>query len=191
MLFRSFLIAALLSSSSISAFGTAEIQIIHNAADPAASVVDVYVNGNLALDDFAFRTATPFISLPSGSLLNIGVAPGNSLSVNDTLKNFEITLMPGQRYVAIASGVLNPGSFGQNPDNKSTAFTLFIKDNIQTASMNGTDVDFVVAHGSTDAPTVDVIARNVATLVDDASYSDITGYLTVPASGYQIGRAHV
>src|SRR6187455_1333668 len=98
------LTAVLLSTSSLSAFGQAEIQIIHNAADPAAAIVDVYVNGNLALDNFAFRTATPFISLPSGTLLNIGVAPVNSMSVNDTIKNFQATLMAGQRYIAVANG---------------------------------------------------------------------------------------
>src|SRR6187549_3576406 len=174
------LTAILLSTSSLSAFGQAEIQIIHNSADPAAATVDVYVNGNLALDDFAFRNATPFISLPSGTPLNIGVAPGNSTSVNDTLKNFQVTLMMGERYIAVASGVLNPANFAVNPDGASTAFNLVIQDSIRNMAMNAGDVDFVALHGSSDAPTVDIIARNVATLVDDASFTDITGYVSVP-----------
>ena len=41
---------------SVSFAQTARIQIIHNAADPAAQEVDVYVNGTLARDNFAFRT---------------------------------------------------------------------------------------------------------------------------------------
>ena len=167
-----------------SASANAELQVIHNAADPAAATVDVYVNGTRALDDFAFRTATPFISLPSGVMLEIGVAPGNSTSVNDTLKNFSVMLASGQRYVAIANGVLNPSSFASNPDGKSIAFTLFLKDNIRNASSSSTDVDFIGVHGASDAPTVDIIARNVANLVDNAAYGDITGYLTVPASSY-------
>ena len=44
------------------------------------------------------------------------------------------------------------------------------------------NVDFFVLHGSTDAPTVDVLARRVATLVDNAAYGDITDYITVPAA---------
>src|SRR5215204_6089454 len=74
---------------------TARLQVIHNAADPAAATVDVYVNGTILLDDFAFRTATPYVNVPAGVQLNIGVAGGNSTSVNDTLKNFEVTLMSG------------------------------------------------------------------------------------------------
>ncbi|MCC6395777.1 MAG: T9SS type A sorting domain-containing protein, partial [Bacteroidetes bacterium] len=38
----------------------------------------------------------------------------------------------------------------------------------------------------TDAPAVDVDARGVATLVDNASYRDITDYLTVPPATYTL-----
>ena len=38
----------------------ARLQVIHNAADPGAALVDLYVNGTLFQDDFAFRAATPF-----------------------------------------------------------------------------------------------------------------------------------
>ena len=48
------------------------------------------------------------------------------------------------------------------------------------------DVDFFLLHGATDAPTVDVIARGVATLVDDASYGDLTNYINVPAAAYTL-----
>ncbi len=163
---------------------TAQLQVIHNAADPAAATVDVYVNGVLTLPDFAFRTATSFLTVPAGVTLNIGVAAGNSMSVNDTLKNFQVTLMNGQRYIAVANGVLNPANFAANPDAQSTTFTLFLKDNIRNMASMMTDVDFVALHGASDAPSVDVIARNVATLVDNAPYSAITGYVSVPPSNY-------
>ncbi|HRH64036.1 MAG TPA: DUF4397 domain-containing protein, partial [Bacteroidia bacterium] len=181
-----YLLAGFFSLGFLASYGQAEIQIIHNSADPAASVVDIYVDGNLALNDFAFRTATPFITLASGTPINIGVAAGNSASVNDTLKNFEVTLTAGQRYIAVANGVLNPSNFAVNPDTVATAFTLFIQDNIRNMGMIPGNTDFVAIHGASDAPTVDVVARNVGTLVDNAAYSAITPYITVPAASYTL-----
>jgi len=162
---------------------TARLQVIHNAADVLADPVDIYLNGALLLDDFAFRAATPFIDAPAGTPINIGVAPGNSSSANDTLKNFNVTLSPNETYVAIANGVLDPNSYASNPDGRSTAFTLFVKAMAREMATSS-DVDFFVLHGSTDAPTVDVLARNVAPLVDNAAYGDITDYITVPAASY-------
>jgi cyclophilin family peptidyl-prolyl cis-trans isomerase len=164
---------------------TARLQVIHNAADVAADPVDIYLNGTLLLDDFGFRAATPFIDAPAGVTLNIGVAPGTSSSVNDTLVNFQAMLENGGTYVVIANGVLDPNAYAPNPDGKSTAFTLFVK-SMARESASGSGVDFFVVHGSTDAPTVDVIARNVATLVDNAAYGDITDYINVPAGAYTL-----
>ena len=48
---------------------TARLQVIHNSADVAADQVDVYLNGTLLLDNFAFRTATPFIDAPAGTAI--------------------------------------------------------------------------------------------------------------------------
>ncbi|MCW9096775.1 MAG: DUF4397 domain-containing protein [Ignavibacteriaceae bacterium] len=162
---------------------TARLQVIHNAADPGAASVDIYLDGSLLLDNFGFREATPYIDVPAGSPINIGVAGSNSTSAADTIKNFNVTLSPNETYVAIANGVLDPNSFAVNPDGRSTAFTLFVKD-MTRESGSGSDVDFFVLHGSTDAPTVDVLARRVATLVDNAAYGDITGYITVPPASY-------
>jgi len=162
---------------------TARLQVIHNAADPGAVSVDIYLNGILLLDNFGFREATPYIDAPAGTPINIGIAGPNSASVADTIKNFIVTLTENETYVAIASGLLDPGSFESNPDGRSTLFTLFIK-TMARETGTSSDVDFFVLHGSTDAPKVDVIARDVATLVDNATYRDITNYITVPAAEY-------
>jgi hypothetical protein len=164
----------------------ARVQIIHNSADILAGAVDIYVNGALALDDFAFRAATPFIDLPSEVTLNIGVAPGNSTSVSDTLKNFPVVLAEGEKYVVFANGVLTSG-YAPNPDGRNTDFTLFVKPMAQETG-TGAGVDLFVLHGSTDAPTVDVKAREAGdlVLVDDAAYGDITPYFTVPAGNYTL-----
>lgn len=162
----------------------ARLQVIHNAADPAADTVDVYANGDLLLDDFVFRTATPFIDVPAMVPITVGVAPGNSMSSGDIIADFDVTLLANEKYVVIANGVLNPSSFAPNPDGRSTGFTLFVKTGAREAAADPALVDFFVLHGSTDAPTVDVYARDVAQLVDDAAYGDMTDYLSVPPDTY-------
>ncbi|MFN3939117.1 MAG: hypothetical protein ACK4IY_00935, partial [Chitinophagales bacterium] len=54
---------------------TARVQVIHNSADPAANRVDVYLNGSLLLNNFKFRTATPFIDAPAETPITISIAP--------------------------------------------------------------------------------------------------------------------
>ena len=165
---------------------SARVQIIHNSSDILANVVDVYINGTLTLNDFAFRTATPFIDLPAGTLLNIGVAAGTSSSVNDTLKNFQLTLTANEKYVVVANGLLT-GGYAPNPDGRNTSFNLLIK-TMARETGTSSDVDLFVLHGSTDAPTVDVKARELSnlTIVDDAAYGDITPYITAPAQNFTL-----
>jgi hypothetical protein len=42
----------------------ARVQVIHNSADAAAQTVDVWLNDALLIDNFQFRTASPFIDAP-------------------------------------------------------------------------------------------------------------------------------
>ena len=51
------------------------------------------------------------------------------------------------------------------------------------ASANGTDVDLLFYHGSTDAPEVDVVNQGTP-VFDDVSYGQFQGYGTVPAASY-------
>ena len=79
-------VVALFSVSAVAS--TARLQVIHNAADPGAASVDIYLNDGLLLDDFAFRAATPFIDAPANQDISIGVAHGTSSSVNEPLYFF-------------------------------------------------------------------------------------------------------
>ena len=178
-----------LSAIASSLFGqsTARVQVIHNAADPSAASEDVWLTGmsgsTKLLDDFAFREATPYIDAPAGTPIQLGIAPPTSTMVTDTIANFTVTLTAGETYVVVANGVLSPASFATNPDGASTGFGLFVNAAGQESG-TGSNVDFMVFHGSTDAPTVDVEAQGVGTLVNNASYGDFTSYLSVPAASY-------
>ncbi len=154
----------------------ARLQVIHNAADPGAAEVDIYINGNLELDDFAFRTATPYIDVPAEVELVIGVAPGTSTGAGDIIATFPVTLMADETYAVVANGVLDPAMFAANPDGRDIGFTLFAKAGAREAAMDPSKVEFFTLHGATDAPMVDVYVFFGQLVVDDAKYGDMTDY---------------
>ena len=162
---------------------TARIQVIHNSADAAASEVDVYIGGSLALDNFAFRTATPFIDLNSNVEVEIAVAPANSSSVDEAIATFPFTLMRQESYVVVADGIVSPTGY-DNPQ----PFGLSVFAAGREIATSGTNTDVLVHHGSTDAPTVDVVEVGVGagTIVDNLAYGTFQGYLELPTADYTL-----
>jgi hypothetical protein len=194
---RGFGIYAALSDGQVVRFSpleTARLQVIHNAADPAAEIVDVYLNGGLLLDDFAFRTATPFIDAPANTPLDIGIAPSTSSSVDDAIAHIEVSLLGGATYVAVANGVIGSG-FAANPDGLDIAFTLLADRDVREKAQWVKFVELVVLHGATDAPAVDVLARGTnealppafdAPIVDDLAYGQFTDLLRLWPRAYTL-----
>ena len=167
-------------------YASAFAQIIHNAADPAADSVDIYINGIRKVHKLKFRKATKYLEIPSNRDLVVGVAPGNSTSVNDTLKSFKYNLTEAQNYVLTASGVLDPTKFAVNPDGVSTAFNIIVRDSARQEAVDQNKFEFFAVHGVTDAPTVDVTVTGGVLLVNDFKYSDVTSYGSVDPIQYVI-----
>ncbi len=164
---------------------TARVQVIHNSADDIAEEVDIYLNGDLFLDNFAFRTATPFIDAPAGVPLLIDIAPGASMGVEESIATFTLTLLDGSTYIVVADGItgLSPTDYSPAP-----AFNLEIYDMGREEASMAMNTDVLVHHGSTDAPTVDVFERSVpaGTIVDNASYPAFAGYLELATANYTL-----
>ncbi|MFN4079791.1 MAG: DUF4397 domain-containing protein, partial [Saprospiraceae bacterium] len=163
---------ALLFSATSALAQFARVQIIHNSPEPT---VDLYVNGGLLLDDFAFRTAQPFIDVPAGIPLSLAVAPGTSMSVADAIATFDVTFDAGKIYVVVASGVVG---------DPNTPFDLIVDDEGREAAMQSNKVDVSVLHGSPDAPAVDVVVRTGGKIVSNLSYGAFTSYLSLDPGEY-------
>lgn len=162
--------------------GTARVQVIHNCADAAAASVDVWLNSTLLLDDFSFRTASPFVDAPAGVDFTVGVAPPNSTSEGESIYTEVFNLTAGETYVLVASGIVSPTGYNPNPGFSLAAFAGAR----ETADMSGTN-DVLVYHGCTDAPIVDVYEPNLmVTAVDNISYGSFQGYLSLPVADYTL-----
>ncbi len=163
--------------------GTARVQVIHNSADAAAEVVDVWLDDMLLIDDFTFRTASPFIDAPAGQEFTISIAAPNSMNPDNAIWSQDYTLMENETYILIANGIVSPT--GYNP---SQPFDIYVNSMGREESTMMGNTDVLVFHGSTDAPTVDIVETGVGagTIVDDLMYGDYDGYLELPTDNYQL-----
>ena len=161
---------------------TARIMAIHNSADPAANVVDVYVNNSPFIENFTFRTSSGFVDAPAGVPLTLSVIPDGLNDTSQAVFTATVTLMSNSTYVIIASGNVGTGFSTNEP------FDLYIEPMGREQSSTSGNTDLLVFHGSTDAPTVDVVevAQGAGTLVNDLDYGTFAGYLSVPAQDYSI-----
>ncbi len=166
---------------------TAKVQLLHNAADLELSQVDVYLDGELLLDNVVFRTATAYLELPAGSTIQLALAPDTSTSVNSALAAFLFNLEVDALYSIMISGIYNgsgydPASIGIHALNMRS-----LRHNAQVApNMNQVKVHF--HHGTTDAPTIDIrtVAGGGTILVDDLSYGVQTPSQVLQQQAYVI-----
>lgn len=160
---------------------TAQLQIIHNAADPAAFVVDVYINDVLAVDDLTFRSASAVIDVPANVDNAISLAFRESTSAYDAFATYLVRLPMGRHY-AVATGVYQPTDFAPSPDPKAMniAFTVVTYTNRRDTSATPTTTDISIIHGVTDAPALDVMV-GPQTIATSLSYGSTSDHVTVSA----------
>lgn len=163
---------------------TARLQLIHNSPDAAASSVDVYtdVSGTIQLlkGDFAYRTATPYLTVPANKDINVWIAPGNSNSYTDAVFETTIRLWGGTDALGVAMGVIDTSKFENGPD---VGFDLIGIPAMSLALKSG-ETTLTILHGCTDAPAVDVRAGTAtgALLAQNIQFGDFTAPVSIPAT---------
>lgn len=164
---------------------TARVQIIHNSADVSLATVDVYLDGTILLENFAFRTATPFIDAPAGNSIRIDIAPSNSTSSADSFYNLVTTLTESETYILVANGIVSASGYSPNQ-----SFDLAVFPQARETASNPLNTDVLVCHGATDAPIIDIVNTTVlpiSNLVNNISYPSFnSNYLELPTSNYTV-----
>ena len=170
------------------------IEIIHDSPDPELDSVDIYLNGELAIEGLQFRQSTGRISIPAGNN-RLAISPSGVVdtiwSAQDVFIDFSLNasnlLLEGFDYSAAAYGLRDTTGFG-NAVNSDIDFKVALSQ-ARTEAANAENVDILFFHGSPNAPTVDfIIDGQFIPLVNDlkfGSYSPI--YASLPADDlYQI-----
>ncbi|HLP49336.1 MAG TPA: T9SS type A sorting domain-containing protein [Chitinophagales bacterium] len=164
---------------------TANVQLIHNAADPALDTINVYVNTALGFPKLPFRGATPFIPITADFPIQLGIVSKTGTSWADTVKTWTFFFEPDSNYVAMATGVVNPANFAANPDAVATNLDIVVKQGAVIANGSGTNVSFNFANGVTDVYGLDArIRSNGPLLFNNVAFKDAESYLQAPAYYY-------
>lgn len=152
---------------------TAYVQLINNSPSQPTSTVDIYVDGVLAANNFAYRTATPYTAVPAGVPVRVSVAPPNSTSVDDAVFDTIITLVPNTYYIGIAHGIFGDAT-------RPASFSIFDRGRAEADEED--EVDILFFHGGTDAPGgLDVLSEG-SILFDDVFYGTFSDdYVSIPA----------
>ncbi len=167
-----------------SASGQIRVQAIHNSPYAEAAVVDVYLAGQLAANDFEFRTASEFVDLPAfippGSTLNVDVTEANAADNSAPIYSEQITFPAGSTIIVAVGDPLNRAG---NPP-----FDLIPVPAIESSETAG-NLSALFIHGSPDAPAIDLVDRKSgAKLADDLSHGTFTpSYVDVAAMSYGLG----
>ncbi|MBL7933864.1 MAG: T9SS type A sorting domain-containing protein [Bacteroidia bacterium] len=165
------------------------LQAIHNCADLGAAQVDVWfksaVTGSsdiLLIDDFSFRTASPYIDVPAGQTVTLSIAAPNSTSAASALASFTYNLSSSNKYQLVASGLVS--STGYSPSSAMAPFNLSVNAIARERALAANNTDVLVFHGATDAPIVGVTATGNGTLIPSLAYPSFYsgGYLSLPSS---------
>lgn len=163
---------------------TARVQAVHNSADAAIEVVDVYLGDIRIIDDIGYKVATPFLDAPAGIPLTFTVAPGDSNSVADGFYSSTITLEEGMAYIFVADGIYSQTGYSVAPN-----FSLEVYEGaFEDGFMEGY-TSILVHHGSTDAGGLTVSETGVplGMFLYDMPYPQFTlGYFNLPTMDYVI-----
>ena len=156
---------------------TAHVRVVHGSPD--APKVDVYVGATLAtaakvapLSGLSFGDVSAYVDVPAGTY-GIKVCATAAPTVCP-IQVAALALAADQYYTIAASDLL--------ASIKATVFT-------DTPAPSGAGAQLRVYHLSADTPAVDVLTAagsDINSALDNLAYPNATGYLTLPASTYDV-----
>ena len=161
---------------------TTQAQVIHNVADPAAATVDVWLNDQRILDDFAFRTATPYVDLPANTDITVSITGPSAMDTSGALLKKNFNLPRDSAFTVIAGGVSNDPIF-----DSVKPLDLFAAPAVTQARTSG-ETDVQVFHGATDAGAVIVNETTVpvAGLVPQIAFGQFSGLVSLAPADYAL-----
>lgn len=147
----------------------AKVRVVH--ASPDAPAVDVYVNGELTLEDVPFKADSGYLDVPAGTH-NVEVfAAGSEYAEGSAVLQADLTVEAGKAYTVAAANLLESIEFVVAEDSMEVSEGM---------------TKIRVGHLSPDAPTVDVGLIGGDAVFAGATFPGITDYMELDAGTYDL-----
>jgi hypothetical protein len=155
----------------VSAAGNGMVRVLH--ASPDAPNVDVYADGGKILSDVPFGGLSDYLSVPAKTYAIRVCAAGSDGTVDANCPIItDLAVAAGKKYTVAASDLV--------AQIKANVF-------VDGGSPVAGKAKVRVVHLSADTPAVDVLTQDgSATVVDNLSYPDATGYLALDPGSYDL-----
>lgn len=156
---------------------SASVQLIHGIQDPAANLVDIYLNNEIWVNDMSFLSATSFVNIPANRDIRLVVCPSNSV---DTTGSFfdELLYLGTTNYTMVLAGMANTAGF-----NPPEPIRLSIRNNARKEAIDPDEIDLLFYHAIPDGGTMDFRSMMpiVSTLADNMNFGNynLPGYLEI------------
>lgn len=163
------LVFSLLAAGVMADSHTAKLRVVH--ASPDAPAVDVYVNGELTLEEVPFKAASDYLEVPAGTHTVEVFAAGTEYAEGEAALQEDITVEAGQAYTVAAA------------DNLDSLQFVVAQDSMEVTEGQA---KIRIGHLSPDAPAVDVGIIGGDTLFSGAEFPAITDYIEVEPGTYDL-----
>ncbi|MDZ4840274.1 MAG: DUF4397 domain-containing protein [Bacteroidota bacterium] len=175
LIFTIFIACSILATTNVKA-QLASIQFIHNSADPANAQIDVYLDGVRILNDFSFRTGTPFVSYTAGNH-RIAIAPSNSINESDSIYSLNEVFIANENTGLMLLGVNDPSKFIGILNYDINLRIIKLSDLPKTGVAGRATLSLV--HGTTDLKPFSVYGKSIkdpyVAFLDDIKYGELKG----------------
>ncbi|WP_088007079.1 DUF4397 domain-containing protein [Indiicoccus explosivorum] len=155
--------------TSVAAEEHASVRILH--ASPDAPAVDVYVDGELVVQELPFKEATDDLGLPAGTYTVEVFAAGSEYVPEEAVLATDLTVESGQEYTVAAANFLESLEFVVAPE---------------STEVTDGKAKIRVGHLSPDAPAVDVGIIGGDALFTGVEFPTVTEYIEVDPGTYDL-----
>lgn len=163
------LVFSLLAAGVMAEGDTAKLRVVH--ASPDAPAVDVYVNGDLTLEDVPFKADSGYLDVPAGTH-NVEVfAAGTEYAEGAAVLQADLTVEAGKAYTVAAANLVESLEF------------VVAEDSMEVTEGK---TKIRVGHLSPDAPAVDVGVIGGDAVFSGAEFPGITDYAELDAGTYDL-----